>query len=81
MVLPSGELVLGRLSPAQGHVELAQRGPVAAAGEFKVVAGRLKWIDNRSGHYLPFGSVAGNVAEEAFERAGWDADGRYEEKW
>jgi RHS repeat-associated protein len=74
-------LVIGKLTADQGHIDLAAGMPVRAAGQFKVVQGKLKFIDNKSGHYMPGGDSAREAAEQAFNEAGWNANGKYVEKW
>jgi hypothetical protein len=76
-----GTFTIGKLNADQGHIDLAQGRPVQAAGQFKVVNGELKWIDNKSGHYLPGGDSARQAAETAFGDAGWNAEGTYVERW
>jgi hypothetical protein len=73
VVLESGQLVTGR----SGHISLANGADVLAAGEVKFFNGAVKRIDNNSGHYKPSGFEAQSAAEAAFNRAGFDATGRY----
>ncbi|MFG3053008.1 hypothetical protein ACGFZP_18925 [Kitasatospora sp. NPDC048239] len=81
-VMPGGELRVTRLGGQYGHIDLAQGGDVVAAGEFKMYSGRLKEIDNRSGHYQPGGDSARSAAEEAFRNAGFDVGANtYKERW
>jgi hypothetical protein len=82
VVLEDGTLVVGTRSdlPGGGHIDLARGGSVQAAGEFGVVNGELRFIDNASGHYLPRGYNAQRAAEEAFQRLGFDTTGKYIEK-
>lgn len=47
-----------------------------AAGEIQLYNGRIKWIDNASGHYQPPSSI-GPVAESAFKNAGLDSNGKF----
>ena len=54
--------------------------PVRAAGEVTLVYGRIKRLDNKSGHYRPSGPEARDAAESAFSRIGLPATGVYEEK-
>jgi hypothetical protein len=82
VVMPGGELRVTRLGGQYGHIDLAQGGSVAAAGEFKMYSGLLKGIDNRSGHYQPSGASARSAAEEAFQNAGFDVGSNtYKERW
>jgi filamentous hemagglutinin len=76
VVLESGDLVIGR----SGHISLAQGADVLAAGEARFFQGAVKRIDNMSGHYQPAGASAQAAAEAAFNRAGFDATGRYVER-
>jgi len=73
VVTNSGELVIGRT----GHPSLSGGADVLAAGEARFVNGRLQSINNASGHYQPSGAAAQSAAESAFERAGFDATGKY----
>jgi len=77
-----GKLIVGRASklPGGGHVDLSGGGFVQAAGEFKVIDGQIKYIDNASGHYLPVGRSAQLVAENAFRNLGFNIAGVYVEK-
>ncbi|MFJ6769917.1 polymorphic toxin-type HINT domain-containing protein, partial [Kitasatospora sp. NPDC091257] len=82
VVMPGGELRVTRLGGQYGHIDLAQGADVVAAGEFKMYSGRLKEMDNRSGHYQPSGDSARNAAEEAFRGAGFDVGTKtYKERW
>lgn len=54
--------------------------PVTAAGQVKIVRGEIKYLDNASGHYEPFGINAQNAAETAFTQRGFDVTGKYVEK-
>jgi hypothetical protein len=76
VVLESGQLVLGK----SGHINLAAGAAVRAAGEARFAKGELRSIDNVSGHYRPSGQGAQDAAIAAFERAGFNAAGRYREK-
>ncbi len=83
VVLEDGTLVVGKINnnlPGGGHIDLANGRPVQAAGEFGVVNGELKFIDNTSGHYQPRGYSAQSAAEEAFQRLGFDTTGKHIEK-
>jgi hypothetical protein len=53
-----------------GHIDLANGGDVLAAGEFRIVQGEIRAINNASGHYKPFGPGAQAAAEEAFGNSG-----------
>jgi RHS repeat-associated protein len=72
----AGSLVIGRT----GHTSLAGGAPVQAAGEARFVDGALRGLDNASGHYRPVGESAKKAAENAFEKAGFDAAGKYMER-
>jgi hypothetical protein len=80
VVMEDGRLITGRNNAQQGHIDLARGNPVIAAGEFKVVSGELKFIDNRSGHYQPSGLSAQMAAENAFSSLGFDVEGKYVER-
>lgn len=80
VVLKDGTLVTGKNRRWQGHIDLAQGKPVMAAGEFGVYNGKLKFINNASGHYQPHGEAAQAAAQAAFRKAGFDVDGKYTEK-
>jgi RHS repeat-associated protein len=71
VVRQDGKLAIGRNDGIQGHVDLALGKPVLAAGELRVFNGRVKQIDNFSGHYRPSGPSARSSAVQAFESAGF----------
>lgn len=84
VVKEDGTLVLGRkdnFNPGGGHIDLAQGKPVLAAGEAKIVGGKLRYVDNSSGHYLPNGESARLAAETAFKKAGFDPVPYVEKYW
>ncbi|MEW1632764.1 polymorphic toxin-type HINT domain-containing protein [Streptomyces sp. NPDC093801] len=82
VVLPGGELRVTRLGSVYGHIDLAQGADVAAAGEIKLWQGRLKSIDNRSGHYQPKGAGPKKIAEDVFREAGFEVGEKtYKERW
>ncbi|MEV6964289.1 LamG-like jellyroll fold domain-containing protein [Hamadaea sp. NPDC051192] len=78
VVLKDGTLVIGK---GDGHTMLARGLPVRAAGEVKLKSGRILEINNYSGHYQPYGSNAAKAAEQAFNDAGFDATGKYVERY
>jgi hypothetical protein len=69
VVTEEGKLVIGARSrlPGGGHIDLARGKPVQAAGEVQFVNGKVKFLNNKSGHYKPSGESAKNKALEAFE--------------
>lgn len=75
-------MILGRQTRevGGGHIDLAGGNPVQAAGEAKFVNGKLQYIENSSGHYLPYGAGAQDAAVNAFENAGLGGKGLYIEK-
>jgi filamentous hemagglutinin len=77
-----GSLVLGRVNDALGggHIDIARGNPALAAGEVRIVNGKIISVDNSSGHYLPTGPSAQRAAERAFRNAGFDISGKYIEK-
>ncbi|WP_433254454.1 polymorphic toxin-type HINT domain-containing protein [Streptosporangium sp. CA-135522] len=79
VVTGDGELVIGKRTA--GHVSLAQGRDVLAAGEFKTKGGQVVYLDNKSGHYQPYGAHAQKAAVDAFNRNGLGADGKYNEAW
>ncbi len=79
VVLESGELVIGKRTA--GHVSLAKGGKVLAAGEFKTKGGQIVYLDNKSGHYRPYGENAQKAAIDAFNRNGLHSDGKYIAAW
>jgi len=79
VVTTDGELVIGKRT--SGHVNLAQGRDVLAAGEFKTKGGSVVYLDNKSGHYQPYGANAEKAAVSAFNRNGLSADGKYIEAW
>ncbi|WP_037571481.1 polymorphic toxin-type HINT domain-containing protein [Phaeacidiphilus oryzae] len=82
VLMENGDLRVTRLGGQYGHIDLAQGDDVAAAGEFKLYNGRLKEMDNRSGHYQPSGPDPRMAAEEAFSQAGFDVGpNTYRERW
>ncbi|MGV9991606.1 polymorphic toxin-type HINT domain-containing protein [Streptomyces sp. NPDC003374] len=79
VVTGDGELVIGKRTA--GHVSLAQGRDVLAAGEFKTKGGQVVYLDNKSGHYQPYGAHAQKAAVDAFNKNGLGADGKYIEAW
>ncbi|WEH27490.1 polymorphic toxin-type HINT domain-containing protein [Streptomyces sp. AM 3-1-1] len=79
VVTGDGELVIGKRTA--GHVSLAHGRDVLAAGEFKTKGGQVVFLDNKSGHYQPYGANAQKAAVDAFERNGLGAGGKYIEAW
>lgn len=79
VVLENGDLVIGKRTA--GHVNLAGGKPVLAAGEFKTKGGQVVYLDNKSGHYRPYGARAQKAAVDAFNRNGLHADGKYNAAW
>ncbi len=63
-----GRLVIG--NRRFGHIDLANGGNVLAAGEFRIVQGQVRSINNASGHYRPVGPSAQAAAEQAFGSSG-----------
>lgn len=82
VVTEDGTLILGRKRDelGGGHIDLAQGAPVRVAGEVHIVDGKIRYLDNTSGHYLPKGPRARREAEAAFSKAGLEATGKYIEK-
>ncbi|TDR47756.1 RHS repeat-associated protein [Tahibacter aquaticus] len=80
VVKTDGTLVVGRNNTSQGHIDLAGGEPVLAAGEVSIHAGRIKLLDNSSGHYRPSGPGAQYAAEDAFRRNGFEVEGIYTER-
>lgn len=62
VILEDGSLVLGK-SP---HTSLTNNMRVQAAGEVQLYNGKIKWLDNASGHYQPSGPQIKDIAESAF---------------
>ncbi|WP_406473802.1 hypothetical protein [Streptomyces platensis] len=54
---------------------------VLAAGEFKTKGGEVVFLDNKSGHYRPYGPNAEKAAVDAFNKNGMKADGKYNAAW
>ncbi|WP_217235079.1 polymorphic toxin-type HINT domain-containing protein [Streptomyces sp. AC555_RSS877] len=79
VVTGDGELIIGKRTA--GHVSLAQGRDVLAAGEFKTKGGQVVYLDNKSGHYQPYGAHAQKAAMDAFNRNGLGSDGKYIEAW
>ncbi|MFC9617956.1 polymorphic toxin-type HINT domain-containing protein [Streptomyces sp. NPDC056938] len=79
VVTGDGELVIGKRTA--GHVSLAQGSDVLAAGEFKTKGGQVVYLDNKSGHYQPYGAHAQKAAMDAFNRNGLGSDGKCIEAW
>ncbi|WP_254846049.1 LysM peptidoglycan-binding domain-containing protein, partial [Xanthomonas axonopodis] len=73
VVIEDGSLVVGR----SGHTSLTGGADVQAAGEVQLYNGNIKWIDNSSGHYRPFGPTLQPTAENAFNSIGLDATGKF----
>ena len=82
VVTQDRRLVVGKAfpDPGGGHIDLAGGLDVVAAGEVKVLDGKIVYLDNSSGHYRPSGSGAVRAATEAFEQQGFEASGKYVEK-
>ncbi|MES9903018.1 MAG: hypothetical protein ABW168_10080 [Sedimenticola sp.] len=82
VVTENGNLVVGRIrkTPGGGHIDLSGGNPVQAAGEFKVVNGELKFIDNASGHFEPVGARVQSVAEQAFQKLGFETSNKFVHK-
>ncbi|MFI9388576.1 RHS repeat-associated core domain-containing protein [Kutzneria sp. NPDC052558] len=76
VVLTDGTLLLGK---GDGHIALTKGADVSAAGEVRIKSGRIREINNLSGHYKPYGSNAEASAVDAFNKAGFDATGKYVE--
>jgi len=72
-VKEDGTLVIApnKRSAGYGHIDLANKGRVLAAGEGKVLNGVVKHLDNGSGHYKPRGASAKSAAVNAFKDAGF----------
>ena len=68
VVTSDGELIIGRIDRGR---------PVQAAGEVVIRDGKVKYINNASGHYDPKGPAARQAAEAAFGRVGFDVEGKY----
>jgi hypothetical protein len=68
-----GRLVVGR----SAHTSLTVGAEMRAAGEVQLFNGRIKWIDNASGHYRPTGTHLGPLVENAFNSVGLDATGKF----
>jgi filamentous hemagglutinin len=83
VVLQDGSLIIGRRANqiGGGHIDLAAGAPVLAAGELKIVNGRLRFVDNTSGHYLPIGPEAEAAAIRAFRNIGFDEVPYAEKVW
>ena len=65
----SGKLIIGKRFnfPGGGHIDLAGGKPVQSAGQVKFVKGKIKVIDNKSGHYQTNSKSARNAALKAFD--------------
>jgi len=83
VVTKDWKLIIGRKqnAPGGGHIDLANGQPVRAAGEFKVLDGKILYVDNTSGHYLPTGANARAAAEKAFADAGLGEINYIEKVW
>lgn len=55
-----------------GHLALANVKPVYSAGDIVVRKGKIIAIDNRSGHYQPFGNHLDVLVPKVFARNGYD---------
>ncbi|MFC4036099.1 RHS repeat-associated core domain-containing protein [Streptomyces polygonati] len=76
VVLTDGTLMIGK---GDGHIALTGGADVLAAGEVRFKSGRMTEVNNRSGHYKPYGANAESAAVDAFNNAGLDATGKYVE--
>ena len=63
-----------------GHIDLAKKEVVLAAGELIIYKGRIKEINNSSGHYLPHGLSAKVSAIRAFDNISYDIRDVYVER-
>jgi len=73
VVRADGKLVVGR----SGHTSLAGGSDVRVAGEVQLHNGKIKWLDNMSGHYQPSGAGIRGTAEDAFNNIGLNATGKF----
>jgi YD repeat-containing protein len=73
VVTEDGSLIVGR----SGHTSLTGGADVQAAGEVQLYNGNIKWLDNSSGHYQPFGPTLQPTAENAFNNIGLNATGKF----
>lgn len=73
VVTEDGSLIVGR----SGHTSLTGGADVQAAGEVQLYNGNIKWLDNSSGHYQPFGPTLQPTAEDAFNNIGLNATGKF----
>jgi hypothetical protein len=73
VITKDGRLIVGR----SAHTSLTVGAEVRAAGEVQLFNGRIKWIDNASGHYQPTGIHLGPLVEDAFNSIGLDATGKF----
>ncbi|WP_443747246.1 hypothetical protein [Asticcacaulis solisilvae] len=80
VIKKDGTLLVARNRGATGHIDLADGKPVLSAGQFRMRRGDIEYIDNDSGHYRPYGPSAGDIAEAAFRKLGYDAEGKYIER-
>jgi filamentous hemagglutinin len=78
--MPDGSLRVGRQKEG-GHLGLSQGSDVLAAGSVDFRSGKIRFIDNSSGHYQPKGDSPRLQAEKAFEKAGFDVTGKYIERF
>jgi hypothetical protein len=74
VVTEDGSLIVGR----SGHTSLTGGADVQAAGEIQLYNGNIKWIDNSSGHYQPFGPTIQPVTENTFNNIGLNATGKFQ---
>ena len=84
VVLKDDVIALCRLDPNHdfgGHIDLADKEVILAGGELKVFQGRIKEINNSSGHYLPQGPSAKLSAIRAFRKIGFDITDTYVERF
>jgi hypothetical protein len=83
VVTENEKLIIGKRFDGLGggHIDLAGGQPVLAAGEIKIIKGKIYYIDNSSGHYEPHGISAQLKVEKVFIKAGFKGvDGKYIEK-
>ncbi|MGP8304345.1 hypothetical protein ACTPOK_41920 [Streptomyces inhibens] len=79
VVRENGKLVVG--TRTAGHLSLIRGDRVLAAGQFKTNGGEVVYLDNKSGHYRPYGVHAEKAAVSAFHRNGLGAGGKYIAAW
>ncbi|HSC76229.1 MAG TPA: hypothetical protein VLB90_08340 [Pseudomonadales bacterium] len=59
------------------HTSLTAGQPVQAAGEISLYNGKVKFVDNASGHFQPVGDSIESITSNAFKNIGIDTSNKF----